>query len=230
VADALWVVSALLWLVTVPAYGRNVVAQGRLRTELPDPTMGPFTSLAAITLMPLGVALAGHARSAGEAVFLLGFVLTVLLGSWLTGVWIREEVQLVKWHPAYFLPTAAGGLIAAAGCAAGNAWFAINGGRLDLGAELLGGYAALMVLVQVSMISAYRKAPFGPGYWAFAFSYAAAFTNAVSWLAVERVRDREPLTYVLLAVATCAWAALAGRTVLGLVRGTFLPRATAPVH
>ena len=152
-ADALWVVSALLWLVTVPAYGRNVVAQGRLRTELPDPTMGPFTSLAAITLMPLGVALAGHARSAGEA-----------------------------------------------GCAAGNAWFAINGGRLDLGAELLGGYAALMVLVQVSMISAYRKAPFGPGYWAFAFSYAAAFTNAVSWLAVERVRDREPLTYVLLAV------------------------------
>ncbi|MEW2160984.1 TDT family transporter [Streptomyces sp. NPDC007189] len=280
-ADVFWILSAVLWLVTAPAYVRNVAAQGRLRRELPDPAMGPFTSLAAITLMPLGVALAGHARGAGEAVFFAGLALTILVGSWLTGVWIREDIPLVKWHPAYFLPTAAGGLIAAAGCAtlgwstaarvmlgygviswlvlasivlvrlftqpmlpppllptiavevappvvAGNAWFAINGGHLDLIAELLGGYAALMALVQVSMFSTYRKAPFGPGHWAFAFSYAAAFTDGVSWLAVERVRDREPLTYVLLAVATCAWAALAGRTVVGLVRGTFLPRVTAP--
>ena len=279
--DVFWIAAAVAWLVTVLAYVRNVVAQGRLRTELPDPTMGPFTSLAAITLMPLGVALAEQARSAGEAVYLLGLVLTVLVGSWLTGVWIREDVDLVRWHPAYFLPTAAGGLIAAAGSAtlgwstaarvllgygvvswlvlgsiilvrlftqpmlpppllptiaievappvvAGNAWFAINGGHLDLGAELLGGYAALMVLVQVSMISTYRKAPFGPGYWAFAFSYAAAFTNGVAWLTVERVRAREPLTYVLLAVATCAWAALAGRTVLALKRGTFLVRTAPP--
>lgn len=280
-ADVFWILSAALWLVTIPAYVRNVSAQGRLRRELADPTMGPFTSLAAITLMPLGVALAAHARDAGEAVFFAGLVLTALVGGWLTGVWIREDIPLVRWHPAYFLPTAAGGLIAAAGCAAldwptaarvtlgygliswlilasivlvrlftqpmlpppllptiaievappvvaGNAWFAINGGRLDLVTEVLGGYAALMALVQVSMFSTYRKAPFGPGHWAFAFSYAAAFTNGVSWLAVEHVRHREPLTYVLLAVASCAWAALAGRTVLGLVRGTFLPRVTGP--
>lgn len=280
--DVFWILSAVLWLVTVPAYLRNVVAQGRLRTELPDPTMGPFTALAPITLMPLGAALAEHARGAGETVFLVGLALMVLVGSWLIGVWIREDVQLVTWHPAYFLPTAAGGLIAAAGCAAlgwstaahvmlgygviswlvlasiilvrlftqpmlpppllptiaievappvvaGNAWFAINGGHTDLFAELLGGYAVLMVLVQVSMFSTYRKAPFGPAYWAFAFSYAAAFTNGVSWLAVEHVRGRQPLTHVLLAVATCAWAALAARTVLGLARGTFLARATPPV-
>lgn len=284
-ANVFWVTAALLWLVIAPAYVHGVVTQGRLRTELPDPTMGPFTSLAAITLMPLGVALAGHARSAGEAVFLLGLVLTVLVGSWLTGVWIREDVQLARWHPAYFLPTAAGGLIAANGSAtlgwttaarvllgygvvswlvlgsiilvrlftqpmlpppllptiaievappvvAGNAWFAINGGRLDLGAELLGGYAVLMVLVQVSMFSTYRKAPFGPGYWAFSFSYAAVFTNAVSWLAVEHVGDRKPLTYVLVAVATAGWVALAGRTVLALARRTFLPPVVpeAPAH
>lgn len=282
-ANAFWILSAALWLVTTPAYVRNVAVQGRLRTELPDPTMGPFTSLAAITLMPLGVALAGHARGAGEAVFLVGLALVVVMGSWLTGLWIREDVRLVKWHPAYFLPTAAGGLLAAGGCAAlgwptaarvmlgygvvswlvlgsiilvrlftqpmlpppllptiaievappvvaGNSWFAINGGKLDLVAELLGGYAVLMALVQVSMFSVYRREPFGPGYWAFAFSYAAAFTNGVTWLAVEHVGAREPLTYALLAVATCGWVALAGRTVLGLARGTFLARlpATAP--
>jgi len=280
-ADVFWILSAALWLVTVPAYVRNVAVRGRLRSELPDQTMGPFTSLAVITPMPLGAALAGHARGAGEAVFFAGLALTALVGSWLTGVWIRADIPLVSWHPAYFLPTAAGGLVAAAGCAAlgrptaarvtlgygliswlilasivlvrlftqpmlpppllptiaievappvvaGNAWFAINGGRLDLLAELLGGYAALMALVQVSMFTTYRKAPFGPGHWAFAFSYAAAFTNGVSWLAVEHVRHREPLTYVLLAVASCAWAALAARTVLGLVRGTLLPRVTEP--
>ncbi|WP_327287215.1 TDT family transporter [Streptomyces sp. NBC_01198] len=280
-SDALWILAALVWLVTLVTYARNIVAQGRLSTELGDPTLGPFTAVAVIVPMLLGVALAPHARTAGEVVYSIGLVLTVLLGGWLTGLWIRADIQLPQWHPGYFLPTVAGGLIAAGGSAAlgwatlsrvmfgyglicwfvlgsimlvrlftqpalpppllptiaievappvvaGNAFFVINGGRLDFGAELLGGYAALMVLVQICMISTYRRAPFGPGYWAFAFSYAAAVTNGVWWLEVEHVHGQQGLTYLLLSLATLALAALAARTVLGLVRRTFLPRLPAP--
>lgn len=280
-ADALWIGAGVLWAVIAVAYLRNITVQGRLFTELPDPVTGPFTALLLITPMPLGVALAGHARGAGEAVFAVALVLTVLAGGWLTGLWIRTDTRLPQWHPAYFLPTAAGGLIAAAGCAAlgwdtlaramfgyglvswlvlgsiilvrlftqpmlpppliptiaievappvvaGNAWFAINGHRLDLGAELLAGYAALMILVQLSMAAAYVRVPFGPGHWAFAFSYTAAVGNGLLWLGVEHVRGQKPLTYALLAVATGGWAALAARTLLGLSRRTFLARLPPP--
>ncbi|MFG1807880.1 TDT family transporter [Streptomyces sp. NPDC049040] len=277
----LWILAATIWLVTLVAYIRNVTAQGRLRTELPDPVMGPFTALIAIVPMLLGIALAPHARTAGEVVYVVSLVLTVLLGGWLTGLWIRVDTRLEQWHPGYFLPTVAGGLIAA-NCAAllgwttlshvmfgyglicwfvlgsillvrlftqpmlpppllptiaieiappvvaGNAFFTINGGRLDLGAEILGGYALLMVLVQITMAGTYRRAPFGPGYWAFAFSYAAAFTNGINWLDVEHVHGREGLTYLLLGIATLALAALGARTLLGLRNRTFLPRAPAP--
>ncbi|WUH91735.1 TDT family transporter [Streptomyces sp. NBC_00433] len=280
-ANALWIASAAVWALVAVTYLRNITVQGRLFTELPDPVMGPFTALGVITPMPLGIALAGYARSAGETVFAVALVLTVLLGSWLTGVWIRGDTPLAQWHPAYFLPTAAGGLIAAAGCAAlgwdtaarlmfgyglvswlvlgsivlvrlftqpslpppliptiaielappvvaGNAWFAINGADLSLGAEILAGYAVLMALVQLSMASAYVRAPFGPGHWAFAFSYAAAVANGLLWLGVEHVRGQKPVAYVLLAVATCAWAALMARTLLGLSRRTFLLRLAPP--
>jgi tellurite resistance protein len=279
-ADVLWILAAVVWLVTLVTYARNVVAQGRLGTEAADPTLGPFTAVVVIVPMLLGVALAPHARTAGEVVHAIGLVLTVLLGGWLTGLWIRADIQLPQWHPGYFLPTVAGGLIAAGGSAAlgwvtlshlmlgyglicwfvlgsimlvrlftqpmlappllptiaievappvvaGDAWFVINGGRLDLVAELLGGYAVLMVLVQICMVGVYRRAPFGPGYWAFAFSYAAAVTDGVWWLDVEHVHGQQGLTYLLLGLATLAFAALAARTGLGLGRRTFLPRLPA---
>ena len=44
-ADALWILAAAVWLLTLVAYVRNLTAQGRLRTELPDPILGPFTAL-----------------------------------------------------------------------------------------------------------------------------------------------------------------------------------------
>ncbi|WP_234532044.1 TDT family transporter [Streptomyces shenzhenensis] len=279
-AEFLWILAALTWLVTLAAYLRNVVSQGRLRTEVADPTTGPFTALIVIVPMMLGVALAPHARVAGEVVFTVSLVLTVALGGWLTSLWIRSDTQLQQWHPGYFLPTVAGGLVAAACSAAlgwatlahvmfgyglicwfvlgsilllrlftqpmlatpllptmaievappvvaGNAWFAMNGGRLDLGAEILAGYAVLMVLVQIGLTSTYLRVPFGPGHWAFSFSYAAVLTDGVHWLDVEHVRGQKELTYLALAVATLALAALAARTVLGLTRRSFLPRAAA---
>jgi tellurite resistance protein len=285
-ADALWVLAAGVWLGILGAYLVDVVAGRRVRTELADPTFSPFTALVAIVPMLLALALADHSRALGEAFFFVALALTVLVGAWLSGTWIVADMTLAQWHPGYFLPTVAGGLIAAEGSAAlghdtlarlmfgygmicwlvmgsiillrlftqpalpiplmptisievappvvaGAAWFQINGSRPDALALGLAGYAVLMVLVQVRLIPIYRRVPFGPGWWSFSFSYAAAFAVAIRWLAVEQVPQQRGLTYALLTVVTAGMAALVLATVRRLMRGTFLPRtgaapATAP--
>jgi tellurite resistance protein len=199
----------------------------------------------------------------------------------MTGDWIADDGHLQRWHPGYYLPTCAGGLLAGGASAAlgfttlshvlfgigitsfvllgsiiqlrlfnapslpppllptiaidvappvvaGSAWFAINGGRVDTPAAILGGLAVLLLLVQVRLIPLYRRAPFGVGFWAFSFPAAAAVTDGVHWLAAEHVRGGAGLGYALAGVLTAGYALLAARTVLGLVNGTFLPRVAAP--
>jgi len=84
-----------------------------------------------------------------------------------------------------------------------------------------------MALVQVRLIPLYRRAPFGPGYWAFSFPYAAAVTCGVHWLAAEHVPGGVALAYALAGLLTAGFALLTAWTVAGLASGTFLPRATA---
>jgi tellurite resistance protein len=275
-ADTLWIAAAGIWLATLIWYATNVLRAGRVRADVHDPVFAPFTALIVIVPMLLGIALGGHARAAGEIVFLIALVLTVAAGSWFSGQWIIADLQLAQWHPGYLLPTVAGGLIAAGGSAvfghrtlamvmfgygaiswlvlgsiilvrlftapalpialrptiaiemappvvAGNAWFLLNGGRIDAVAAGLAGYAALMALVQLRLIPLYRQVPFGPGWWAYSFSYAAAFTLAVNWLGAEQIPDRTGWITVLLAVLTLAVAALGIRTVQHLANASYLP-------
>jgi tellurite resistance protein len=274
----LWVLAGFAWLITLVGYVTNVVATGRLSTELSDPTFAPFTALIAIVPMLIGVALASYQPAAGAVLFIAGLIFTVLLGGWLTGGWILQDISLAQWHPGYFLPTVAGGLVAAGGSAAlgydslamlmfgygavswlvlgsilmlrlftqpalstpliptmaielappvvaGSAWFAMNGNRPDAIAYLLAGYGILMVAMQVRLIPAYRRVPFGPGAWAYAFSYAAAVTVAVRWLAAVEVDQQVAVTYTLLAAITLAIGLLSSMTIRRLVRRSYLPRA-----
>jgi tellurite resistance protein len=276
-ADVLWALAAAAWLLTLIAYVGDVARRHRLTPELNDSTLGPFTSLVFVVMMLLGVGLEPHAVVAAKVVFLIGLVGTVALGGWLTGQWISVDMDLDKWHPGYFLPTTAGGLVAAASSAefgwrslaylmfgyglvcwlvlgsilllrlftrpalppglvpsmaielappvvAGNAWFAMNGNRLDTVALLLAGYAILMVLVQVRLAPSYLRTPFGIGTWSFAFAYSSAFTVGVRWLTVEHVDHRFGIAYALVSVVTLASATLAIRTVVALVQGSFVPR------
>ncbi|HEY2794916.1 MAG TPA: hypothetical protein VGJ28_21330 [Micromonosporaceae bacterium] len=275
-----WLLTAVLWLVTVVAYGRNVIRGGRTRTELADVTFGPFVALLTIVPMMLGAALGEHARAAGVTVYLIALVCTILIGGWLSGQWILAETTLPQWHPGYFLPTVAGGLIASIGASslgfhplaqlmfgygvicwlvlgsillmrlftapalptpllptmaievappvvAGAAWFGLNGGSADAVALGLAGYAMLMVLVQLRLIPAYRTVPFGPGWWSYSFSYAAAFAVGIRWLRVADVRGQAAWTWVLLAIVTAGIAFLTFRTIRALVRNDFLPRPVA---
>lgn len=116
--NALWIIAALVWLITLAGYLANVAAQRRWKTELSDPTFGPFTALIVIVPMLLGVPLAEQARGAGEVMFGCGAILTVLAGAWITAGWITLDGDIRRWHPGYFLPMAAGGLLGGGGSAA----------------------------------------------------------------------------------------------------------------
>jgi len=116
--NALYIVAALVWLITTVAYLGNVGAQHRWKQELSDQTLGPFTSLVFIVPVLLSVPLAEQARGAGEVVFGCATVLMVLFGAWITGDWIARDGDIRRWHPGYYLPSAAGGLIAGGASAA----------------------------------------------------------------------------------------------------------------
>ncbi|WP_250038348.1 hypothetical protein [Paractinoplanes maris] len=146
-----------------------------------------------------------------------GLVCWIILGSIIL---IRLFTQPALPRP--LLPTLA--IELAPPVVAGSAWFEINGNRPDTAAYLMAGYAILMLLVQLRLIPLYAKVSFAAGIWAFAFSYIAAFTVAVHWLAAAQVDGRRPVAYCLLVVVTLGMTALSIRTVAGLARGSFLPR------
>lgn len=115
VGHVLVAVAAAVWAVLVVLYAAAAVRdRAVVRADLLDPTTGPTTSL--VVLTPLLLAALGLARldltAARVAVVVLA-VLTVLLGGLLTGQWIAGPLDLDRLHPGWFLPTVAGGLVAA---------------------------------------------------------------------------------------------------------------------
>jgi tellurite resistance protein len=162
-----------------------------------------------------GSAALGH-RTLAMALFGYGVICWLILG---TIVLLR--LFTVAALPPPLRPTIA--IEVAPPVVAGNAWFLINGGHVDAIAAGLAGYAVLMVLVQLRLIPVYRRVPFGPGWWAFSFSYAAAFTLAVNWLAAERVPGRGAWTAALLVVLSLGMVALSVPTVRRLAQRTYMP-------
>ena len=85
--------------------------------ELRDPVLSPFWALPWIVGMQLAIGLQPHGEAVAKVVFVVFFVATILFAGWLTGQWIAGDLDESKLHPGYYLPTVAGGLIAADGAA-----------------------------------------------------------------------------------------------------------------
>jgi tellurite resistance protein len=273
VATALAVLSALAWLTVLLAYLRQVIAdRSAWPRDLVDPVMAPFLSLALITPMFLAVlGVAPYAAQLGQLLFDVLLGLTVLVGSWFTGQWIYGSLELDQFHPAYLLPTAAGGLIGSDGAAlvgqhrlaevmfgfgtlswlfigsiilgrlflrpllpvallptlaievapaavASLAWFDNHGDHIDATITFLAGFGMLMVLAQLRLLPAYRRLPFMPGTWSFAFSWSAVASAAMHWLNDTKPAGYRAEQYLLLAAISILIAAIAVRTVIALGR------------
>ncbi|MEU6606413.1 TDT family transporter [Streptomyces shenzhenensis] len=109
VPDAVYLLAAGVWLVLAAAYA--VQGPRRMLADLRDPVQSSFPSLAAITPMMLGTALATAAFTAGRIIVMIFLAMTITLGGWLTGQWIAGDLNTDALHPGYYLPTAAGGLV-----------------------------------------------------------------------------------------------------------------------
>jgi tellurite resistance protein len=184
VGDILLAAAAAAWLIVLTGYLRYVLSvRSALVRDLLDPVAAPFASLALITPMLLAAdGLYPHAPGAGRVLLDVFLVLTVLLGSWFTGQWIYGPVQLDAFHPGYFLPTVAGGLIASAGAA--------DVGQRRL-AEVMLGLGIICWLLLGSIILArllFRPLPPAPLLPTLAIEVAPAAVASVAYFALNRSR------------------------------------------
>ncbi|RKQ87054.1 tellurite resistance protein [Solirubrobacter pauli] len=144
VGDALALLGAVAWATITVAYARSLRRPAALAEDLRHPIAGPFLSL--VLIAPLVLVVTGvvpHAPDLGRALVDVLAVAIVVLGGWYTGQWIYAPIQPAQLHPGYFLPTVAGGLLAAAGAASvGQQRFA----------EVLLGYGLICWLILGSII------------------------------------------------------------------------------
>ena len=157
-----------------------------------------------------------------EASFGVGVICWVLFASM-----ILNRLSTRRALPAALVPTMAIELGIAA--VAGSAYFAVAGSTVSFMACVLGGYAILMALVQVRLIPVYRRLSFAPGFWSFAFAYAAAAADALLWLAIRKPPGATGYAIALIALLTTFVSWIAFRTVVLAFRGQLFP-AWPPVH
>jgi tellurite resistance protein len=123
VGDVIMLIAAAAWVAVMAAYLSYLITTAAptgkaFSADFLDPIGSPFGSLAVI--VPVALASDGlypHAAASGRVITDFFIALTVLVGSWFTGQWIYGPLDLDRFHPGYFLPTVAGGLIAAEGAA-----------------------------------------------------------------------------------------------------------------
>ena len=111
---------------------------------------------------------------------------------------------------------------------AGNAYFVLTSGRIDLLAYVLAGYTVLMTLLQLRLVPLYLKLKFSPGLWAFTFSYAATAAYALRWIHYKQFAGDAMLGYVVLAAITLFIGGIALRSLVAFWQGKFLPAPAVP--
>ncbi len=109
----LTVIATVVWLVLLVGYVIKCLQPHALRRDVDDPVLGPFVSVVFIDGLLLGMLWYWLGVPAGRPVVVVCAVGSLLLGGWLTGHWISQPLEIDDMHPGYFLPTVAGGLIAA---------------------------------------------------------------------------------------------------------------------
>jgi tellurite resistance protein len=123
--------------------------------------------------------------------------------------------------PATLMPMLA--IVIVPSVIAGNAYFVLTGGRIDLLAYVLAGYTVLMALVQLRLLPLYLKLKFTPGFWAFTFAYAATAAYALRWIHLQQFAGAAMLGYVVLAAITLFIGGITLRSLVALWHGKFLP-------
>ncbi|MCU0298054.1 MAG: hypothetical protein MUF33_05980 [Candidatus Nanopelagicales bacterium] len=276
---ALTIVATGVWVVCLGGYIVKCSRPGALKADVDHPVQGPFISVIFIAAMMLAMLWFWLGVHSARYLALAAAICALVFGGWITGHWIAGQFDVDLMNPGYFLPTVAGGLVAATAlqvvgyrdlalmafgigvvtwvvlgsvllqrlfvgpalptslvpllaielappAVAGNAWVALNPVPDPVQWGLLA-YTLLMVIVQVRLIPEYRKVPFGPAFWSFAFSYAAAATYAMHWLRIDPIPGGRACAWVLALTLSGFVGWIAARTVAMMRQGRYLPREVA---
>ncbi len=162
-----------------------------------------------------------HLHALAAASFGVGLLSWLLVGST-----ILNRLFFHASLPPALTPTLA--IELAPPAVAGIAYFALTGGRTDIWAQALAGYTVLMVLVQLRLLPRFLALRFSPGFWSFTFSWAAAATVSLEWIALRRPPGATAWAAVILALITALVGYVAVRTVMLIRRGQLLPPRPRP--
>lgn len=181
VAEVLFAVAALVWLIVLVRYLQYALAhRDTVRADLTDTVSSPFTAV--IVIVPLLLAAQGvHpiAPVTGRVLTDVFLALTVVLGAWLTSQWMYGPLDLDRFHPGYLLPTVAGGMLgSAAASQVGEHQIALAAFGVGLVCWLsLGALVAGRLMFRPSL-----PVPLTP---TLAIEIAPAATASIAWFALD---------------------------------------------
>jgi tellurite resistance protein len=210
--------------VLVIIFSSMTIAMGGLSTgqwilnDLNDECMHPGYLLPTATAGLVGSIAASnaHLHLLAQAWFGVGIVSWLLVASIvLNRLFIRPRLS-----PA-LTPVIA--LEAGPPMVAGVAYHLLHPGPPDIVAAGLGGYAVLMVMLQVRLTFVYAKLSFTPGFWSFTFPTAAVGLVGLTWLQMTRPTGTKAWAVITIAFVTLVIGSVAVRSVLALARHQFFP-------
>ncbi|MFQ6144453.1 C4-dicarboxylate transporter [Streptomyces seoulensis] len=265
VANVLWLVAAIAWIVTLVRYAAAGLRLHDLAEDLRHPVLGPFAALVPAAGSLLSARLSVWFPTTGEALVWFMLALSAVFGGWFIARMLTVPRDPATLHGGHLLPTVAASLISAQSLAtlghvgtakvlfasgilfwiliggmlltrfttgpeiprpllptlaifsappavAGNAWWAISGGRQGTVHEILLGTMAALLLPHLFLVRDYLRLPFALGFWALTFTTAASATYGIRLLSHTGASWSTPLSWVVVAAATLLIGAVAVRS------------------
>ncbi|MBO9046080.1 hypothetical protein JG550_003534 [Curtobacterium flaccumfaciens pv. flaccumfaciens] len=117
IGEVIWVVAAIVWIVTIVRYLGRPGGFAAVRSDLRHPVLGPFAALVPVIGSLLSAHLATVWPTVGAVGVWLMLVLTTAFGAWFLTTLLVAPRDQVTLHGGYLLPTVAASLLAAQGLA-----------------------------------------------------------------------------------------------------------------
>jgi tellurite resistance protein len=181
VGEAFWIATAIVWFWLIVAHVvRGVRSAESLASQLRHPVQGPLAALIPIVGMLLGDELYQSDPVAGRVFFLASLVVTVVFAAWILSFWMRGGLTIDAIHGGYFLPTVAGGLVAATAAA--------DTGMTDLAIAsfAVGVFFWVVMFVAIFARIALRPALPGPLRPTLAIFLAPPAVAGGAWFSIDR--------------------------------------------
>jgi len=187
-----------------------------ITTDMPEDCAHPGYYLPTVAggFVGADTAAAVHLHAVAEASFGIGIFCWMLVAALVLG-----RLMFRRTLPPPLVPTLA--IQLAPPVVAGLAYFGVAGNRIDFIAAALGGYAVLMLVVQLRLVPMYIRLRFTFGFWAFTFTSAAAAIDALFWLIATRPAGTTAYAAIVLGLVSLLVGGIAVRSVIAIARRQF---------